>query len=61
MNLKTRLSIYATIIAAYLLFGILKTFYDIWPWGAVIIGVCIALAEIGTRISIKKRIKDGNQ
>ena len=55
MNLKTRLSIYAVIVGVYLLFGILKTFHDIFPWGAVIIGVCIAFAEVGTYYSIKKR------
>lgn len=55
MSLKTRLSIYAGIIAVYIIFGLLEGWYDIFPWGAVIIGVCILIAEIGTRISIRKR------
>jgi hypothetical protein len=57
MSLKTRLSVYAAIIAAYLLFGFIEGFYDIWPWGAVIIGVCVLFAEVGTRVSIKNRMK----
>lgn len=57
MNIKTRISIYAAIIAVYIIFGLVEGWYDIFPWGAVIIGVCILIAEIGTRISIKNRMK----
>ena len=54
MSTITRLKIYAAVIIAYLLFGLVEGFYDIWPWGAVIILTCILLAEIGTYISIKR-------
>jgi hypothetical protein len=55
MNLTTRLKIYSAVIGAYLVFGFIEGFYDIFPWGAVIIGVCIIIAEVGTYISIRKR------
>jgi hypothetical protein len=55
MNTTTRLKIYSAVIGAYLVFGILGGWEYIWPWGAVILGVPIIIAELFTQISIRKR------
>jgi hypothetical protein len=55
MSALRRYVIYGTVIAVYIIFGLLEGWYDIFPWGAVIIGVCILISEIGTRMSINNR------
>jgi hypothetical protein len=55
MKLTTRLLIYSAIITFYLLAIFVGGKKDIWPWGAVILGVPIIIAEVFTQISIRKR------
>lgn len=55
--MKIRYTFYLIVVGGYILFGILKSFDGIWPWGAVMLGVPIIAAEVFTRISIWKRNK----
>lgn len=54
MNKTLRIWIYSVVITIYILFGILKTFQDIFPWGAVIIVVPIIAAEVGLYLTRHK-------
>lgn len=55
--MNIRYKVYAIIIFAYVIFGLNKGWHDIWPWGAVILGVPMILAELGTWYSLRKRNK----
>lgn len=57
MSTALRFGIYATVIGMYILFGLLKGWESIFPWGAVMLGVPIIIAELGTQYSIWKRNK----
>lgn len=53
--MNIRYTFYLIVVGGYILFGLIGSWVDIWPWGALIIGVCIAAAEIGTYFSTRNK------